>query len=204
MINTIIFDIGGVIISSDVERIDDKISDYLSVNHDDFKTSASRYKEALTKGKFGLKEYYSSLLKDLEIKDVSIDDVLSHHLDIFRKIASKQDPKVVEVINELKANYNLYCLVNAELDVVPIVREEGIYDYFKKAYISTKMRMKKPEDEAYLAVLKDLKLNPSNVLFIDDKLENVIAAEKLGIASIHYRQGTNLRKELKSRNILLN
>ena len=48
----------------------------------------------------------------------------------------------------------------------------------------------KPERQAYEHVLGTLKMEPRDVLFIDDKARNVIAAEQLGICGVVFKEQT--------------
>tara|TARA_R110002012_G_scaffold85496_2_gene213261 strand:- start:4923 stop:5540 length:618 start_codon:yes stop_codon:yes gene_type:complete len=53
--------------------------------------------------------------------------------------------------------------------------------FFHKVYFSHVMKMRKPETEIYQTVLEENNLNPREVLFLDDKPENLRGAEKLKI-----------------------
>jgi len=44
---------------------------------------------------------------------------------------------------------------------------------------------------------------PHELLFIDDTLANVRAAEALGMGAIHYLAGVDLERELKARGVAL-
>lgn len=51
-------------------------------------------------------------------------------------------------------------------------------------------------------VLSDLDLQKNEVIFIDDQLKNIQAAQELGIDAIHFSSASDLRNELVKRNIL--
>ena len=52
-------------------------------------------------------------------------------------------------------------------------------------------------------VLNEIRCKPEEVIFIDDKKENVDTANRLGMMGIHYRWGDNLEKELASLSVKL-
>ncbi|MCG8380104.1 MAG: HAD-IA family hydrolase, partial [Proteobacteria bacterium] len=54
-----------------------------------------------------------------------------------------------------------------------------------KAYYSHEVGLRKPDIKIFETVVNEENLNPQMTLFLDDKLENVKAAEKLGIKGIH-------------------
>jgi len=57
--------------------------------------------------------------------------------------------------------------------------------FFHKVYFSHNMKLRKPDAEIYRAVLDDSGLKPEEVLFLDDKPENLRGAEKLKIQTFH-------------------
>jgi epoxide hydrolase-like predicted phosphatase len=197
MIDTIIFDLGGVLVSSDCEKVDAIIARALGINIKKFRLVVKEYKGDLTKGRLILLDFYSNLIKKLKIKDYAAEDILKIHMKIMDKIHNKINKKILFLIKKLRRNYRVVCLVNTELEIASLARKKGLYNYFYKAYVSTEMGMKKPDSEIYLAVLKDLNCKPQNALFIDDKKENIKGAEKIGIKGILYRKGINLKKELE-------
>ncbi len=59
-------------------------------------------------------------------------------------------------------------------------------------------QMAKPEPEIYHLVLDRLQLAPEEVLFLDDKLENIEAAKELGIVALQFSTIDQLRQDLIS------
>ena len=184
-------------ISSKVEEISYAISDYIGIGHSQLSDFMQAYKSDLTKGKISLIDVYSKIIKQFGLNNLSVKDIVSKHLEIFQKIIEDLNEEVISLIKKLRENYSVVCLVNAELDVVPLVRRRGIYDYFEHAYISTELGMEKPNPEIYRVVLNDLNCKPSEAIFIDDKENNINSARKLGINSILYKNFDQLKKELE-------
>lgn len=81
--------------------------------------------------------------------------------------------------------------------------EIKLYDYFEKAYISTEMRIAKPQLEAWMSIIEDYKCNPDNTLYIEDNLEYCeVAREKLKLQVIPYIKGkTDLIYELNKKGV---
>ena len=55
-------------------------------------------------------------------------------------------------------------------------------------YFSQDQGVIKPDMAAWQPILDDHQLDPTTVLFIDDKLENIEGAAKLGIQGYHNQQ----------------
>lgn len=196
MVKLIIFDLGGVVTSPDIEYLDRSVADFLGLNISQLREITSMYKSAVTKGEMRLEDSYSRVIL-MHSLSLTPKEILEKHLSVFKEILSKLNQKTLSVIEQLRPNYDLVALANAEQEVIPIARELGLYSHFNKSYISCQMGMQKPDEEIYLAVLRDRKCLPQDAIFIDDKLENISGARKLGIKSIHHTPRTNLEEELK-------
>jgi len=61
--------------------------------------------------------------------------------------------------------------------------------------------IKKPNPHFFYAHLQKHNIQPEHVIFIDDKLANVQAAQSVGMHGIHFKNARQLRKELHSLNI---
>lgn len=68
--------------------------------------------------------------------------------------------------------------------------------YFDGGFFSCYLSCVKEDDEYYQAVLKELKLKPKEILFVDDEEENVKAARKMGLRAVFYRQFSDLEKAI--------
>lgn len=67
---------------------------------------------------------------------------------------------------------------------------------FNPIILSCEVKCRKPEPKIYKITLKRLKLKAKECVFIDDRIDNIRAAKKLGIKSIHFENPQQLRKDL--------
>lgn len=91
------------------------------------------------------------------------------------------------LMQSLRKNYKVAVLTNNQKDwPEEQLRRLGLnfkgVTLFNSAYIGVRKPLKYP----YLYVLKHLKNNPSEVIFIDDKAANIKTAEELGFNTIHF------------------
>jgi glucose-1-phosphatase len=99
----------------------------------------------------------------------------------------------LELLKKLKEKNNVYLLSNTNgihlqyIDevILPEVTHETLDSYFHKAYYSHRMRKRKPDAEIFEQVLDENGLRPEQTLFLDDNLQNIEAANALGIKTIH-------------------
>lgn len=196
MTQLIIFDLGGVVTSPAVETIDAKVAEAIHLDVGLMKMAASEYKAELTKGNIGLIDVYAKVTKKLKL-GLTAGELLEEHLQVYREVLSQFNQNTLKVIERLKPKYKVVVLANAEKEVIPIARELGLYQPFERSYISCELGMMKPDAIAYQTVLNDYRCLPEEAIFIDDKLENVQGAEKLGIKGIHFTPKTDLEEEFK-------
>ncbi len=105
----------------------------------------------------------------------------------------------VNLLNSLKkANiYNLYALTNWSAELFPVALER--YDFlqhFEGIVVSGTEKTRKPFAEIYKITLDRYGITPENTVFIDDNVDNVKAAEKLGIKGIQFNSASQLQDEL--------
>ncbi len=105
----------------------------------------------------------------------------------------------VQILNELKvANVPLYGLTNWSAETFPLAKAKyKFFSHFLNIVVSGEEKMIKPEQRFYQLALQRWKLNGGECLFIDDKLANIQAAEKVGMKAIHYQGPDPLRRDLQ-------
>ena len=64
---------------------------------------------------------------------------------------------------------------------------------------SYELKLAKPEAEIYRCAAEGLRTPPANILFIDDKAENIEAARGVGLAAIQYTDHKSFEREMEER-----
>ena len=77
--------------------------------------------------------------------------------------------------------FRLAIFSNAPVEIAKAVDSRDWLAEFSPRIFSCDLRAVKPEPAAYLAVLEALKADPAEVVFLDDREENVSAAKEVGI-----------------------
>ncbi|MBL7737818.1 MAG: HAD family phosphatase [Chitinophagaceae bacterium] len=112
----------------------------------------------------------------------------------------------VEIFRELKTSgkYRIYALTNwqAGLFDIALVRYDFLH-WFDGRVVSGEEKTRKPFPDFYQRLLDRYQVNPSEALFIDDSLRNVKAAEEMGIISIHFQNPGQLKQELVKKGIAI-
>jgi len=103
-----------------------------------------------------------------------------------------------------KQNFDLYILSNFQDEPFQQVAKRFTFlnDVIGQV-VSARVNSIKPEPEIYRHLIDTHKLEPEKCLFIDDRQENLDAAEKFGIQTILFRTPQALHTQLKKKGILV-
>jgi epoxide hydrolase-like predicted phosphatase len=108
----------------------------------------------------------------------------------FRQTTSclKPDPRMTALLHELKSqNVAIYMMTNIPLpDYHQLRAMEYEWDLFDGVFASSLEGMRKPDMEFYEHVSKQIGASPAETVFVDDKLENVAAAQSVGMIGLHF------------------
>ncbi|MEM7103940.1 MAG: HAD family phosphatase [Bacteroidota bacterium] len=113
--------------------------------------------------------------------------------------------ETVELLKLLNGNGNhrLLALTNWSAETFPIALER--YDFlqiFSGILVSGQENMKKPDPRIYQLILDRYHVDPATSVFIDDSQRNIDAAIKEGIDGIVFTSAHQLREALVARSIL--
>ena len=108
------------------------------------------------------------------------------------------------LIADLKqAGYRLYVLSNMSREFIDFLREQEVYANFDGDVVSCEVGVVKPMPEIYDLLLERFSLEPAETIFIDDRRENIDAAEAKGISAFHFDRNDYAGSCERLREILL-
>jgi len=112
----------------------------------------------------------------------------------------------VEIFRQLKdsGKYKIYALTNWQSGLfdIALVRYNFLH-WFDGRVVSGDEKTRKPFPVFYKRLLGRYSVHPSEAIFIDDNLRNIKAAEELGIKSIHFQSAGQMKKELEEAGIII-
>lgn len=68
---------------------------------------------------------------------------------------------------------------------------------FDKLFLSNIMHLAKPSRSSYEFVVHHLKVKPHEALMVDDRMENIKAAKRVGLQGLVFKNTAQFKKELK-------
>ncbi|HMG67707.1 MAG TPA: HAD family phosphatase [Chitinophagaceae bacterium] len=108
--------------------------------------------------------------------------------------------ETVELLHKIKATgkYKLYALTNWSAETFPHALERfEFFKLFDGVVVSGTEKMRKPSPEFYKVLLDRYHIEPSTSIFIDDSLRNVHGAEAVGITGVHFRNPSQVKESLE-------
>jgi putative hydrolase of the HAD superfamily len=104
-------------------------------------------------------------------------------------------------------NLQLAAIPTGILSNMPGPMETGLrsryrwIDDFTHHTWSHAVNLAKPEPAIYLHAAEGLRTSPENILFLDDKAENIAAALAVGMEAIHYTTHQAFEQEMHARSL---
>ncbi|MBV8437052.1 MAG: HAD family phosphatase [Silvibacterium sp.] len=200
-ISTILWDVGGVLLTNGWDHAGrEGVLSRFSLDPGEFETRHADANDAWEKGLISVDEYLQRTVfwkpRDFTPEEFfgamkSESRVLEDSaLAILENIAMSQDVDLGMLNNEAR-ELNDYRIETYGL--------RGYFDFF---FSSCYVGCRKPTPQIYRLALEVLQCDPEEVIFIDDRPQNVEAAASLGIHVIRYRGPEQLERELASLGIV--
>jgi putative hydrolase of the HAD superfamily len=109
-------------------------------------------------------------------------------------------PGTVALIEDLAAEgLPLALLSNAPDELAEAIRALPIAARFGQLIFSCQLKLAKPDPRCYSTALARLGASAGEVIFIDDRAENVTAAADLGLMSVHFTSPEGVRAAVAER-----
>jgi putative hydrolase of the HAD superfamily len=195
MINTVLFDLGNVILPFDVMRLAQGLTKH---SHLDAKTIVGHLwnphiADNFETGKMSPAAYFEHITAACEFKNLSFQEFVPVFNEIF-----DEETGVVEMLGRMKGRYNLGLISNT--NAIHVEHMLGRYDFlsqFDQRWWSNEAGVRKPNPEIFHMALAHFGVQPSESVFIDDLQENVEGAKRLGIHAIQFKDVDTLKKSLQ-------
>ncbi|WP_342646469.1 HAD family phosphatase [Mucilaginibacter sp. CSA2-8R] len=201
MINTIIFDLGAVLIDWNPHHLYRKlITDDEQRQHFLDTICTSDWNEEQDAGR-SLKEGTEALIS----KHPEHEENIRAFYGRWDEMLAGPIQGTVDVFKALKESgkYKIYALSNWSAETFEIAQQKFEFlSWFDGMVVSGHEKIRKPDPAFYQLLLDRYQVKPEEALFIDDNYRNILAAEALGIQSIHFTSAEALKDELVKRDVL--
>lgn len=194
-IQTVVFDFGGVIAQADRTPVLVYFIQTLGLSKEELKEVLEDLHAYVAEGGTDdafWKEYATS-------HNINLSDDWFLQLRCVSRNSLKAIPGTLDVVSELQGlGYQTAMLSDISQYRAEIVRELGYYDFFYPVLLSYEIGVEKPDPQAFKILLDKLAIPAADVVFIDDKAENVAAANAQGIHGIQFQNAKQLKRDLST------
>jgi putative hydrolase of the HAD superfamily len=192
----VLFDYGNVISRPQPEREVDRLAQVAGCPVAEFCGAYWRYRLEYDRAQLDGVTYWQKVAAALgrtfsvpQLAELTRLDVLSWlHLE----------PGTVALIEDVAGSgHRLAMLSNAPTEVAEAITALPVAAHFQRTAFSCFLGSAKPDPATYLAVLELLRASPPEVIFFDDRPENVAGAAALGIRAVLFTTPGEARKALE-------
>ncbi len=194
-INTVVFDLGGVLIDWNPEYVYRKIFD----SEEEVKwflknICTGDWNEEQDAGR-SLAEGTALLIDKFPEQEANI----RAFYDRWVEMLGGPIPGTVEVFRSIKEQPALktFALTNWSAETFPIALEK--YDFlhwFDGRLVSGEEKTRKPFLDFYQTLISKFEIDPKKSVFVDDNARNLVPAKELGFETIHFQSPEQFRSEL--------
>lgn len=194
MIKAIVFDYGGVAGTNVMPFIHERVARRAKLPVETVKAEYYKLRPAIQKGEMSIHMFWLKYGEAIDLDSTIVEEIW----DSTFKEKAKRNEEVREIVRLLKnGGYKIALCSNTIPPHIEFHRRNGDFDIFPVQILSCEIGMRKPDEEIYEYTLKQLDVEADECIFIDDKLENVEGAKKVGIKAIFFKDVKQLKKELK-------
>lgn len=189
-VKNIIFDLGGVILDIDIQKTAEAFREMGIPSFSEMFTQhySNNLFVQLETGAISPEAFYEAFRNEtgMSLEDDAIKDAWNALLLDFRKPS-------LEWLDSIKDKYQIFLFSNTnqihhDAFIEKYQQQTGKADfdaYFRKAYYSQQIGMRKPDLAPFLHILQEQNLVAAETLFIDDTIKNIIAAQQAGMQTVH-------------------
>ena len=198
VIKNILFDLGGVLYHIDY-RLSIEAFENLGIEsfHEHFSQKKQSYLfDRLETGQISEKDFIK------EIKAILPNCTKEKIINAWNRLLIGLPKENIQLLQALSKKYQLFLLSNTNSIHIKQLNKLLYKDYnlksldplFDKIYLSHQIGMRKPNRETFKWVLKDAKILANETLFIDDSIQHINNAKKVGIQTQLWGSNKSLNK----------
>lgn len=200
-IDTIIFDLGGVLIDWNPDYLFDSI--FTSTEDKMFffeQVCTPDWNEAQDAGR-SIEDGTNLLIQQYPDHEVNI----RLFYDQWEQMLNGPIQETVEIFRALKETnqFKFYALTNWSAELFPVaLKKYDFLHWFDGRVVSGEEKTRKPYKDIYEIIINRYNLTPASTLFTDDNIRNISPAQELGLQTIHFQHPAQFKMALKELNIL--
>ncbi|MBK77734.1 MAG: HAD family hydrolase [Flavobacteriaceae bacterium] len=199
MIKNIIFDLGGVLIDWNPEYV------YLDVFKGNKKKMNWFFKTICTE-EWNLNQDAGYPLEKATNDLIKLHPNYKSYIEMYygrwEDMLGGEIKKSVWILKKLILKFKVYALTNWSAETFPVALNRFKFlESFNDIIVSGKEKLIKPDPKIFELAIIRFKIKPSETLFIDDNLNNIISANNMNFITHHFKNPEQLLIDLNRKGI---
>ncbi|RPI22166.1 MAG: HAD family phosphatase [Chloroflexota bacterium] len=195
-IRAVIFDLGGVIVRTEDRGPREQLAARSGLTYEQLSDLifSSLTAQLATIGKISIDEHWEYVCTTLKAPPEELGSIK----DLFWA-GDRVDSALVDAIRSLRPRYQTGLLSNAWITLREALRDEWrIIDAFDVVIISAEAGMAKPDPRIFQLAVDQMKVRPDEAVFVDDFVENIEAAAKMGLRTVRFLNSAQALADLQT------
>lgn len=195
-IRAVIFDMGGVLLRTEDKGPRERLAARLGLTYEALYRQIFDNETALlaTLGKVTSQDHWDSVRDALGLQDHELIQLKDEFWE-----GDRLDEELLAFIRSLRPRYKTGLLSNAWDELRQLLNTRyKILDAFDDVVISAEVAIAKPDPRIYELAVRRLEVSPAEAVFVDDFVENIHSAQKVGLKTVYFRTPQQARADLEA------
>ncbi len=199
-LRAVIFDYGMVLSSAADSEAHHELIRIFGAPAEDFEREYWAFRHAYDSGEFDGAGYWQRCAQaaGVTLTDEQIRQLIATDIRMWSNLNQTMVDWAVMIS---KSGFKTGILSNIPFEIADVFKELDWVKGFTRNTWSCYLRLAKPDPAIYHHVVDALQVRPEDALFLDDRQENVLSAEAVGLQGIIFRSVPQLQKELEARGL---
>jgi|Deesub1362A_J573_1020465.scaffolds.fasta_scaffold00165_29 putative hydrolase of the HAD superfamily len=193
MIKAVVFDFGGVLAEEGFKEGIKALARKMSLNPDIVFRTADElmYKTGYVLGMSNESAFWNALRQNTGI--IGSDKELRK--EILKRFKLRTD--MIKFVQGLKASGMVTAILSDQTNWLDEINQKTpFYHHFDYIFNSFKLKKGKRDPSVFIDVCNVMGFKPEEVLFVDDRIENIKRAKDVGLKTLHFIDVKNFEKEI--------
>ncbi len=193
-VRAVLVDFGGVLMRTEDKGPRSRQAERLGMTSRDLEKIIFESDSSLkaSTGEISEEAHWQAVAKALEVSQVEGEKIITEFFS-----GDRWDIALLDYLRSLRPERKVGLISNAWSGLRAIITSQNFVDVFDEMIISAEVGLVKPDPRIYRLALERLAVNPAESVFVDDVLNNVEAAQSVGMNAIQFTQPEKTLEELK-------
>lgn len=203
-LSAVIFDYGMVLSNAADPAAHQELVAIFGAPREDFEREYWVYRHAYDEGKFDGPGYWRRCAEGagVSLSDEHIRQLIRTDIRMWSSLNQTMVDWAVTISKSgFPSQFKTGILSNIGFELADAFKQHDWVKGFTHNTWSCELRLAKPDPAIYHHVIDSLKIRPEEGLFLDDRIENILSAEAVGLQAILFRNVQQLQQDLQTRGL---